>query len=157
MLTGSPALGALVIVGDGPGHCGHNDTAGPRLMLDGFPMNELFASLPLFFAQDGNGGSIWSTVVMLAADPVLVYFLLIRPQQQTEQKRRAMMEALKKNDKVVTTGGIYGTVISVDGARTGSSSGRRRAGGQAPFTRASMGRVLEASAEKPADKSPETS
>ena len=36
------------------------------------------------------------------------------PQQQQEKKRRAMIDALKKNDKVVTAGGIFGTVVSVD-------------------------------------------
>ena len=40
--------------------------------------------------------------------------MIIRPQQQQEQKRKAMIDALKKNDKVLTTAGIYGTVVSVD-------------------------------------------
>jgi preprotein translocase subunit YajC len=41
---------------------------------------------------------------------VLFYFLLILPQQRRQKKVRTMLEALKKDDKVVTTGGIYGTV-----------------------------------------------
>ncbi|GIW88867.1 MAG: hypothetical protein KatS3mg108_3191 [Isosphaeraceae bacterium] len=45
---------------------------------------------------------------------LLFYFLMIRPQQQQEKRRRAMLEALKKNDRVVTSGGIYGTVVSID-------------------------------------------
>ena len=115
-------------------------------------MNELFASLPIVFAQDGNGGSIWSTVVMLAPIPLLFYFLFIRPQQQTEHKRRAMLETLKKNDKVVTTGGIYATVVSVDGAhdkvvlRVDDERGVKLA-----FTRASIGaspRVVCGEAER---------
>ncbi len=51
---------------------------------------------------------------MLAPIPLLFYFLFIRPQQQTEQKRRSMLDTLKKNDKVLTTGGIYATVVSID-------------------------------------------
>ncbi len=39
---------------------------------------------------------------------------MIRPQQQQEKKRREMIDALKKNDKVLTSAGIYGTVVSVD-------------------------------------------
>jgi preprotein translocase subunit YajC len=44
---------------------------------------------------------------------VLFYFLLILPQQRRQKKVRTMLEALKKDDKVVTTGGIYGTVKSL--------------------------------------------
>lgn len=44
---------------------------------------------------------------------VLFYFLLILPQQRRQKKHRAMLETLKKTDKVVTTGGVLGTVTSV--------------------------------------------
>ena len=44
---------------------------------------------------------------------VLFYFLLILPQQRRQKKHRATLEALKKNDKVATSGGIYGTVMSL--------------------------------------------
>ncbi len=38
------------------------------------------------------------------------YFLLIRPQQRQQKKRKEMLGALQKGDKVVTIGGIYGTI-----------------------------------------------
>ncbi len=38
------------------------------------------------------------------------YFLLIRPQQQKQKQMKAMLANLKRNDKVVTGGGILGTV-----------------------------------------------
>ena len=41
------------------------------------------------------------------------YFLLIRPQQQKQKETRAMLAALKRGDKVVTGGGILGTVQRV--------------------------------------------
>jgi preprotein translocase subunit YajC len=44
---------------------------------------------------------------------VIFYFLLIRPQTQRQKKHVAMVEALKKGDKIVTIGGIYGTVVIV--------------------------------------------
>ena len=44
---------------------------------------------------------------------VVFYFLLIRPQQKKEKERRQMINTLKKGDNVVTTGGIYGTVVSI--------------------------------------------
>ena len=40
-------------------------------------------------------------------------FFMIRPQQKQQKKLKAMREALKKGDKVVTNGGIYGTVREV--------------------------------------------
>jgi len=45
---------------------------------------------------------------------LILYFLLIRPQQQQKKKLEAMVKALKKGDRVLTTGGIYGTVLGVD-------------------------------------------
>src|SRR5262249_39337694 len=77
-------------------------------------MNELFLYAPILFAQDANGGSGWSTFLLLAPIVPLFYFLFIRPQQQAENKRRSMLDTLKKNDKVLTTGGIYATVVSID-------------------------------------------
>jgi len=43
---------------------------------------------------------------------VLFYFLLIRPQQKRQKEHKTMLAALKKGDKVVTNGGILGTVIA---------------------------------------------
>lgn len=48
---------------------------------------------------------------------LILYLLLIRPQQQQRKKLNAMLKALKKGDRVLTTGGIVGTVIGVDDAR----------------------------------------
>jgi len=45
---------------------------------------------------------------------VIFYFLLIRPQQKREKRHRQMIESLKKGDKVITSGGIYGVVESVN-------------------------------------------
>lgn len=44
---------------------------------------------------------------------IIFYFLLIRPQQKKELAHRKMLDTLKKNDEVVTTAGIYGTVVNV--------------------------------------------
>jgi preprotein translocase subunit YajC len=117
-------------------------------------MIALFAGLPIVFAQDGPNGSFWSTVMLLLPVFPLFYFLFIMPQQQQEKKRRAMIDGLKKNDKVLTTGGIYGTVMSVDAKsdkvvlRVDDERGVKLA-----FTRASVGRVLESSSDKPAESS----
>jgi preprotein translocase subunit YajC len=46
---------------------------------------------------------------------VIFYFLLIRPQQKQQQEHEAMLKALKTGDKVLTTGGLYGTIIGFKG------------------------------------------
>jgi len=46
---------------------------------------------------------------------IVFYFLLIRPQQKRMKEHRAMLEALRRGDKVVTGGGIIGTVTKADG------------------------------------------
>ena len=46
---------------------------------------------------------------------VIFYFLLIRPQQKKAREHQQLLNALKKDDKILTTGGIYGTVMQVKG------------------------------------------
>jgi preprotein translocase subunit YajC len=79
-------------------------------------MTELLDYVPVLFAQqDGGGGSsFWTTFLFMAPLFFGAYFLILRPQQQQEKKRRALLEALKKNDKVITTAGMFGTVVSLD-------------------------------------------
>ncbi len=47
----------------------------------------------------------------------LFYFLLIRPQQKARKKHEEFLKNLKKGDRVITTGGIWGTVVEI-GDRT---------------------------------------
>jgi preprotein translocase subunit YajC len=44
---------------------------------------------------------------------VIFYFVIYRPQKQQREKHQALISQLKKGDKVVTTGGIWGTVTNV--------------------------------------------
>ena len=44
---------------------------------------------------------------------VIFYFFLVRPQQKKVKEHRAMVESLKKGDKIVTSGGITGTITRV--------------------------------------------
>jgi len=45
----------------------------------------------------------------------LWYLLLIRPQQVRNRKREEMLNSLKKGDRIVTIGGIHGTITSLQG------------------------------------------
>ena len=43
------------------------------------------------------------------------YFLLIRPQQKRAKEHQQMLNNLKKGDKILTSGGIYGTIVGIKG------------------------------------------
>lgn len=45
---------------------------------------------------------------------VVFYFLLYRPQKKEQQRRAEMLNNLKKGDRVITAGGMYGTITSLD-------------------------------------------
>jgi preprotein translocase subunit YajC len=72
-------------------------------------------ALPAFLQGGAGGGLIGLLPFILIF--VIFYFLLIRPQQQRQKKaaqeRNDMLKALKAGDKIVTTGGIYGTIVAV--------------------------------------------
>jgi preprotein translocase subunit YajC len=100
-------------------------------------------------AQQEGWGSIMLPLQIFGV-VAIVYVILLRPQRQEDKKRREAIAALKKNDKVVTTGGIYGTVTSVDTDRVVLRIDDEK-GIKVAFARASVARVLEAAAEKGAE------
>ncbi len=89
----------------------------------------------LIFAQEGGaapggggapgGGAVPPVNPLVQMAPMLMmfvvmfYFIVMRPQQKEQRRRQELLESLKKNDKVVTVGGIIGTIadISSDGSR----------------------------------------
>lgn len=64
---------------------------------------------------DGTANPI-VTLLPLLLIFVVFYFFIIRPQKKKEQERRGMIEAVRKGDRIVTIGGIHGTVEKVDDA-----------------------------------------
>jgi preprotein translocase subunit YajC len=72
------------------------------------------------YAQDA--GAVMASVTQFAPLVLIFavfYFLLIRPQQQKQKELKAMLGNLKRGDRVVTGGGIIGTISKVpaEGAR----------------------------------------
>ena len=45
---------------------------------------------------------------------VMMYFLTIRPQRKRQQEHQKMMQAIQRGDRVITIGGLYGTVESIN-------------------------------------------
>ncbi|MCG8406861.1 MAG: preprotein translocase subunit YajC [Phycisphaerales bacterium] len=56
---------------------------------------------------------IFDYLPMLLLLMFIIYFLMIRPQSKEKKRRTDMLAAIKKNDRVITIGGIIGTVTSV--------------------------------------------
>ena len=118
-------------------------------------MPGLFAAIPAMFAQapaagGGNqGAGSYLIFIYMGIALLWFYLFLIRPPQLQEKKRQAMLGAMKKNDRVVTTSGIYGTVISVDEnqdrimLRIDDDKG-----GKVAFTKGSIARVLDGGTDK---------
>jgi len=57
-----------------------------------------------------GGGGMTSMLLMFGAIFAIMHFLMIRPQQKRQKKHDEMLKSLTKNDRVVTAGGIYGTM-----------------------------------------------
>lgn len=73
------------------------------------------------YAQTAGGGGdamgMFQTFIPLVLIFVVFYFLIIRPQQKKVKDHKSMIDALRRGDRVVTTGGIIGTVTKVTGDR----------------------------------------
>ena len=65
-------------------------------------------------AAGGGGGFLGdaSFLPVMAVIGLMFYLMLIRPEQKRKSQVAQMQQGLKKNDRVVTIGGIYGTVVN---------------------------------------------
>lgn len=61
---------------------------------------------------DGGGNPLLNMAPFILMF-VIMYFLLIRPQYKKQKEQKSMIEALKKGDRIVTNGGIHGTIVGV--------------------------------------------
>lgn len=82
---------------------------------------ELYMSSFIPFLQSATGSagsastssSLIGTLIPFLLIAVIFYFFLLRPQNKKQKETEKMLNALKKGDKVITIGGIHGTVSSV--------------------------------------------
>jgi preprotein translocase subunit YajC len=61
----------------------------------------------------GNGGGLLQILPLMIGMFAIMYFLIIRPQQKQKRERESLLRAIKKGDRVVTSGGLYGTVVGL--------------------------------------------
>ena len=59
--------------------------------------------------------SAWSQLLPLLIIMVIFYVLLILPAQRRQRRTNEMLANLKTGDKVITNGGIYGTIVAIEG------------------------------------------
>lgn len=72
-------------------------------------------SLFIILQQGGDGiASLVSSLLPFLLIIVVFYFLILRPQQKRQKERAKLLEGVKKGDKIVTSGGIHGTVEGVE-------------------------------------------
>jgi len=62
----------------------------------------------------GSAGSVVTQLLFFAAIFAIFYFLLIRPQQKQRRERERMLAVLRKGDRVVTSGGLHGTIVGLN-------------------------------------------
>jgi preprotein translocase subunit YajC len=65
--------------------------------------------------QATGGGGFGGFLIPLGLMFAIMYFMVIMPQQRQRKKVQVMLAELKSGDKVITNGGIYGTVNGIDG------------------------------------------
>jgi len=74
-------------------------------------LNYFIAMAP---SQGGGGAGFMSTIIMFGAIILIFYFMIIRPQQKRTKEKEKMLSNLQKGDKVMTSGGLHGTIAGID-------------------------------------------
>lgn len=69
----------------------------------------------IFLQQQSDGMSgLVSSLLPFLLIILVFYFLILRPQQKRQKERQKLLESVKKGDRVITSGGIHGTVEGIE-------------------------------------------
>jgi preprotein translocase subunit YajC len=60
-----------------------------------------------------GGASQWGILIVMPLIILVFYFLVMRPQNKKQKEAKKMLEGIRKGDRVVTIGGLRGTVVTV--------------------------------------------
>src|ERR1044071_5496059 len=98
-----------------------------------------FAQASAPAAAPGRPAALRATpAIWLVGMFLIMYFMMIRPQQKQRRERESMLGALKRGDRVVTSGGLHGTVTNI----TDTTVTLRCDQVKLEFDRSAVGRVL---------------
>lgn len=105
-------------------------------------------------AQAGQQGGGWTMWLMLIAIFAVMWLFMIRPQRKQQKEMEQFRNSLKKGDKVITAGGIYGTIAEV---KEGDRTVLLKVDGDVKLRvdKTSLQRDPNAAPEAPAEKAPE--
>ena len=74
------------------------------------------ASTSFLALLQADAGPAYLSFVPLVLIFAIFYFLVIAPARKRQKKLQALIDGLQRGDRVVTTGGLYGEVVSTEGA-----------------------------------------
>jgi preprotein translocase subunit YajC len=77
----------------------------------------VFSFIYFFAPPPSEGGAEPNPLVQLIPFVLIIavfYFFMIRPQQKKQKEREKVLDALKKGDRIVTIGGLHGTVVEIN-------------------------------------------
>ena len=86
-------------------------------------MNAPLFNLPLLLLPTAEGAAAppaasgaratWGILIVMPLIILVFYFLVMRPQNKKQKEAKKMLESIRKGDRIVTIGGLRGTVVSV--------------------------------------------
>ena len=94
-------------------------------------------------AEPNRQGEMLKTIAMFLCFGAVFYFVLLRPQQKRAKEQAAMLKSVKPGDKVLTTGGILATVVTVKD----KSLSIRSADSKMEITKSAIAEIVERSGE----------
>ncbi len=68
-------------------------------------------------SQEQGGGSGLMMIIWIGLMFAIMYLLMIRPQRKKQKEQEKLLAELKKGDKVITSGGMFGTIFAIDEER----------------------------------------
>lgn len=68
----------------------------------------------LYAEAQGSGGSGYTSLLFIVGIFALIYFMMIRPQQRRRREVQNMQSTMGVGDEIITVGGLYGTIRSLD-------------------------------------------
>lgn len=94
-------------------------------------------------------GSMMTTMMTFGVVILIFYFLIIRPQKKKDKEAKAMLAAMKKGDRVISIGGIHGTIITV---KENTVVVKVDDNARIEFTKSAIASVVTKTAQKPVKK-----